>query len=401
MFLVMNILGIFVFLGIGALFSKRRKEIKWNSIKIMLLVNIFLAWFFIYFPLGKEIMTMAAGVIMWLLNIAYEGISFVFGDWTKPDGGQMNFFTSVLLPILLVVPLFDLMTYFGILPAIIRVVGKLLALITRQPKFESFFAVEMVILGGTQSLAISQLQLRRMKADRNLTIAMMALTGTSAAILGAYMRMMPPEYVIAAPPLNVISALIIANLLHPVRVSEEEDIVAKLDDVDQERKPFFSYLSDSIMSAGRLILIIAATLVAFVGLLTLIDKCLMLLHSSFTLEMLLGYLLFPFAWLLGLSSAEAFQMAQYMGLKLVTNEFVVMLQAKELVAGFTPHMQCVLTVFTTSFANFGTLGMINGVFKDIADKSKGELIARNTGYIILAGLLTSLLSASIAGLFVW
>lgn len=401
MFLAINILGIFVFLGIGVLFSKRRNEIKWNSVKVLLLVNILLAGFFIYLPVGREIMAAVAGAMTWLLEVSYEGISFVFGDWAKPVGSHVNFFMGVLLPILLIVPLFDILTYFGILPAVIRVVGNLMALVTRQPRFEAFYAVEMVVLGGIKSLAVSTLQLKRMKADRNLTVAMMTLSGTSAAVLGAYMQMLPPEYVIAAPPLNMISALLVTNLLHPVRLSDEEDVVAKPDDGNEEREPFFSYLSGSIAMAGRMVLIIAATLVVFVGILTLIDKCLIMLHPSFTLETVLGYLMFPFAWLLGLSSAEAFQMAQYMGLKLVTNEFVVMYQAKDVVEGFTPHMQCVLTVFATSFANFGAAGVVNGIFRGIADDSKREFIARNTGYIVLAGLLASLVSAAVVGLFVW
>ena len=401
MFLVINILGIFVFLGIGVLFSKRRNEIKWNSIKVLLLVNVLLAGFFIYLPVGRELVITVAGALTWLLEVSYSGISLVFGEWAKPVGSNVNFFMGVLLPLLLVVPLFDILTYFGILPAIIRVLGNLMALITRQPKFEAFYAVEMVILGGIKSLAVSTLQLKRMKADRNLTIAMMTLSGTSAAVLVAYMQMLPPEYVIAAPPLNMISALLITNLLHPVRLSEEEDVVAKLDDGDKEGEPFFSYLSGSIAAAGRMVLVIAATLVAFVGILTLVDKCFMMLHPSFTLEAVLGYVMFPFAWLLGLSSPEAFQMAQYMGLKLVTNEFVVMHQVKDIVEGFTPHMQCVLTVFLTSFANFSAVGVINGIFRGIADDNKRDFIARNTGYIVLAGLLASLMSASIAGLVVW
>ena len=401
MFLVINILGIFVFLGVGVLFSKRRNEIKWNSIKVLLLVNVLLAGFFIYLPVGRELVITVAGALTWLLEVSYSGISLVFGEWAKPVGSNVNFFMGVLLPLLLVVPLFDILTYFGILPAIIRVLGNLMALITRQPKFEAFYAVEMVILGGIKSLAVSTLQLKRMKADRNLTIAMMTLSGTSAAVLVAYMQMLPPEYVIAAPPLNMISALLITNLLHPVRLSEEEDVVAKLDDGDKEGEPFFSYLSGSIAAAGRMVLVIAATLVAFVGILTLVDKCFLMLHPSFKLEAVLGYVMFPFAWLLGLSSPEAFQMAQYMGLKLVTNEFVVMHQVKDIVEGFTPHMQCVLTVFLTSFANFSAVGVINGIFRGIADDSKRDFIARNTGYIVLAGLLASLMSASIAGLFVW
>ncbi len=400
MFFVVNVMGLFIFIALGVLFSKRRREIKWRSVSILFGLNLVLAWFLIYFPLGRDILMAISNALTWLIGISYEGAAFVFADWIHPAGGQMNFFAAVLLPILLVVPLFDLLTYFGILPALIRFIGKILAVLTGQPKFEAFYAVEMMILGGPQSLAVSRFQLQRIKSDRNLLIAMMAVSGTSAAILAAYAQMMPAEYVLAAVPLNLVNSLLVTNLLHPVRISEEEDIVVEMEE-GQQRPPLFAYLSDSVAGAGRLILIIAAMLVAFVSLITLTDKLLMMLHPAFTLESALGYLLFPFAWLLGLSSPEAFQLAQYMGIKTITNEFVVMLQAKDLVASFTPHMQCVLTVFVTSFANFGTIGIIMGVFKEFADESKKELIARNVAYIMFTGLLVSLLSAGMAGLFVW
>ncbi len=400
MFFVVNIMGLFIFIALAVLFSKRRREIRWRGVSVLFGLNLVLAWFLIYFPLGREILMTVSHALTWLINVSYEGAAFVFADWIHPTGGQMNFFAAVLLPILLVVPLFDLLTYFGILPAIIRFIGKILAVLTGQPKFEAFYAVEMMILGGTQSLAVSRFQLQRIKADRNLLVAMMAVSGTSAAILASYSQMMPAEYVLAAVPLNLINSLLVTNLLHPVRISEEEDIVVEMEN-GQHRPPLFAYLGDSIAGAGRLILIIAAMLIAFVSLITLADKLLMLLHPAFTLETGLGYLLFPFAWLLGLSSPEAFQMAQYMGIKTITNEFVVMLQAKDLVSTFSPHLQCVLTVFVTSFANLGTVGIIMGVFKEFADESKKELIARNVAYIMLAGLLVSLLSAGMAGLFVW
>ena len=90
-----------------------------------------------------------------------------------------------------------------------------------------------------------------------------------------------------------------------------------------------------------------------------------------------------------------------MGTKLVTNEFVVMLNVKDIMDTFSPHMQGVLTVFITSFANFSTIGMIIGCFKGMVDDSKNELISRNVGYMLLSGILVSLMSAGIAGLFIW
>ncbi len=399
MYFIINVLGVLVFLAIGVLLSKKRKEIQWRSVGALLLLNVFMAWFLTSFSIGREIIVAAAAGFSWLISVAYEGIAFAFPDWVHVP--QMNFFTAALLPILLVVPMFDILTYIGILPFIIKWVGKALAFITREPKFESFFAIEMMFLGNTEALAVSSLQLKRMKADRCLTLAMMSMSCITAAMVGIYTQMMPGEFIITAIPLNVINALIVTNLLHPVKISEEEDTVATVTEGGKEREPFFSFLGNSILGAGRLILIICANVIAFVALAKLIDMLLVLVHPAITLENILGCIMFPFAWLMGLDSAEAFQLAQYMGTKLVTNEFVVMLNVQDILSQYSRHMQGVLTVFVTSFANFSTLGMIIGCFKGIVDDEKNELISRNVGYMLLSGILVSLLSAGIAGLFIW
>ena len=399
MYLAINVLGIVIFLAIGVLFSKKRKDIQWRSIGTLLVINVFLAWFLTSFSVGRDIITAAAIGFNSLISVAYEGIAFAFPDWVNVP--QMNFFTAALLPILLVVPMFDILTYIGILPWFIRMVGKALAIITREPKFESFFAIEMMFLGNTEALAVSSLQLKQMKADRCLTIAMMSMSCITAAMVGIYTKMMPPEYILTAIPLNVINALIVTGLLHPVDVSEEEDTVATVGEGGNERQPFFSFLGNSILGAGKLVLIICANVIAFVALAALIDKLLVLLHPMLTLENILGVIMFPFAWLMGLDVSEAFKMSQYMGLKLVTNEFVVMLDVGPNIADYTAHFQAVMTVFVTSFANFSTLGMIIGAFKGLVDDNKNDLISRNVGYMLLSGILVSLMSAGICGLFIW
>jgi len=111
--------------------------------------------------------------------------------------------------------------------------------------------------------------------------------------------------------------------------------------------------------------------------------------------------MFPFAWLLGLSPGEAFQVAQYMGKKLITNEFVVMLEAKDAIHTFSPHMQATLSMFVTSFANVGTVGIIISVFKSFLSDDKVTIISRSFAYILLSGILVSLLTAAIGGIFHW
>ena len=145
----------------------------------------------------------------------------------------------------------------------------MLAKITRQPKFESFFGVEMMFLGNTEALAVSNEQLKRMNEMRVLTVAMMSMSSVSGAIVGAYVQMIPGELVLTAIPLNIINAIIVSSILNPV--SEKEDIIYSIKDHQVERQPFFSFLGDSVLAAGKLVLIIIAFVISFVAL-DLIDR---------------------------------------------------------------------------------------------------------------------------------
>lgn len=411
MYLAINIIGLIVFLAIGWLFSKDRKAINWRAVLTMTALNLVMAWFLTSFPIGRTIVKGADAGFDALVQVSYQGIAFAIPSMVKVK--SMDFFVSVLLPILMIVPLFDILTYIGVLPWIIKWIGRGLSFITRQPKFESFFAVEMMFLGNTEALAVSSLQLKRMSAKRDLTLAMMSMSCVTASIIGAYTQMMPGQYILTAIPVNVINALVVTSMLNPVQVSQEEDFIAKIGgsasvadgtiEADGKKEPFFSFLGDSILSAGRLVLIIAANVIAFVALAALVDKLLGLIHPWVSLEHLLGIIMFPFAWLMGLNPSDAFQFAQYMGEKLVTNEFVVMgkVTGKIATTAFSEHYRAVLTVFVTSFANFSTVGMIIGCFKSIVDREKNDLVSKNVPYLLLSGILVSLLSAATVGLFAW
>jgi purine nucleoside transport protein len=411
LYLAINIIGLIVFLAIGWLFSKDRKAINWRAVLTMTALNLVMAWFLTSFPIGLTIVKGAAAGFDALVQVSYQGIAFAIPSMVNVK--SMDFFVSVLLPILMIVPLFDILTYIGVLPWIIKWIGRGLSFITRQPKFESFFAVEMMFLGNTEALAVSSLQLKRMSAKRDLTLAMMSMSCVTASIIGAYTQMMPGQYILTAIPVNVINALVVTSMLNPVQVSQEEDFIAKIGgsasvadgtvETDGKKEPFFSFLGDSILSAGRLVLIIAANVIAFVALAALVDKLLGLIHPWVSLEHLLGIIMFPFAWLMGLNPSDAFQFAQYMGEKLVTNEFVVMgkVTSKIATTAFSEHYRAVLTVFVTSFANFSTVGMIIGCFKSIVDREKNDLVSKNVPYLLLSGILVSLLSAATVGLFAW
>lgn len=444
MYLAINILGVAVFLALGWLFSHNRKDIDWKSIGCMVVLNLAIAWLLTSFEAGRNAVKAAADGFAWIVNISYQGINFVFANWVGANGvdpAPVNFVASALLPILLIVPLFDILTYIGFLPWVIKWIGRGLSFITRRPKFETFYAVEMMFLGNTEALAVSKLQLQRMKAGRNVTLAMMSMSCVTAAIIGSYIQMVPGQYVIAAIPINCVNALIVSHMLYPVTVTPEEDVIYTLADADDhaealaaltdderrereaaiakyeampwykklyhadpaapKREPFFSFLGDSILGAGKLILIIAANVIAFVALAGLIDELLGMIWSGLSLESILGVFMFIPAWLMGLDPSTAWQFSELMGLKLVTNEFVVMGQVTGEIATYAEHYKALLTVFLTSFANFSTLGMVIGCFKGIVDKEKNDAISKQVGRMLLSGIMVSLLSAAMVGLFVW
>lgn len=410
MFLLINIIGLLVFLGIAVLFSRNRKHIQWKSILILALLNVFLAWFFVYFQIGRSIVEGLAAAIAWIIQSAHTGTGFAFSSFTS--GKQMDMAVSALFPILLVVPLFDILMYFNILPKIIGGIGFVLAKITRQPKFESFFGIEMMFLGNTEALAVSNEQLKRMNEMRVLTVAMMSMSSISGAIVGAYVQMIPGELVLTAIPLNIINAIIVASILNPVTVEEKEDIIYSINNDEKiERQPFFSFLGDSVLNAGKLVLIIIAFVISFVALADFLDRFINLitglvgnwmgLKGSFGLNQILGVFMYPFALLLGLPWGEAWIVAQQMSKKIVTNEFVVMGEITKVIDTYSAHRRAVISTFLVSFANFSTIGMIVGTLKGIVDKKTSDFVSKYVPMMLLSGILVSLLTAAFVGLFAW
>lgn len=183
MYVLINLVGFFVFLGICYILSKNRRQIPWSIVGRLLALNVFLAIFLSMVPMGRDLVRMAADGVNQFVSIAFVGVGFALPNWVNVP--QMNFITAALLPLLMIVPVFDILTYTGILPFVIKWVGKGLSLIAKTPKFESFYAIEMTFLGNNDAIAVSKLQIQNMKMERNLTIAMMSISCIAAGMVGA------------------------------------------------------------------------------------------------------------------------------------------------------------------------------------------------------------------------
>ena len=91
----------------------------------------------------------------------------------------------------------------------------------------------MMFLGNTEAVAVSKIQLQRMRPERDVVIAMMSMSCVTASILASYMQMVPGEFVLTAVPLNCLNALIVASMLYPLEITPEEDVIVTYADVQE------------------------------------------------------------------------------------------------------------------------------------------------------------------------
>ncbi|MEJ9232046.1 NupC/NupG family nucleoside CNT transporter [Peribacillus butanolivorans] len=397
MYFLLNILGVLVVMGIVYLCSPNKRNVKWKAILSLLVLELLITWFMLSTKIGAWVINQIASFFTWLISCANEGISFVFPSVMANE--QVDFFFSALMPIIFIITFFDILSYFGILTWIIDKVGWLISKVSRLPKLESFFSIQMMFLGNTEALAVLRLQLSAIKDQRLLTFGIMSMSSISGSIIGAYLSMVPATYVFVAIPLNCLNALLIANMLNPVSVSKEEDVVYI--PTKEERKDFFSTISNSMLVGVKMVIVIMAMVIGYVALTASINGIFGFFVDGLTIQKIFSVIFSPFAFLLGLSGQDAMYVAQLMGIKLATNEFVALLDLKDKISGLAPHTVAVAVTYLTSFANFSTVGMIYGTFNSILDEEKSHIIGRNVWKLLLSGMAVSLLSAMIVGLFVW
>lgn len=399
MYFLINLIGIIVLLGVSYLLSFNKKQVAIKPIGILLVLQLFTTWFMLSTDIGANVITWISEFFLWLINSAMSGVNFVFGDFAPLDGSTFTFFMNVLMPIIFVVVFFDILTYFGILPVVINAIGWVFSKITRTPRFESFYSIQVMFLGNNEALAVTRDQLNKMNDKRLLTVAMISMSCVSAGMLGGYLQLLDPKYVLTAIPLNAIGALIITSIINPYRVTKEEDIIYAPS--KSEKGNFFDMISKSMMTGGNLALIIAVMLIGFVSLITAINTFLGLFNDQLTLQSIFGFVFSPISFLMGVDFSQILAVGQLMGEKIVLNEFVAMTSLSEMLSNLNPHTEAVISTFLVSFCNFTTIGIILGSMQALFGDQKSKFIAKYTWLLLVSGLLVSSLTAMVVGLFVW
>ncbi|PAV31121.1 NupC/NupG family nucleoside CNT transporter [Virgibacillus profundi] len=385
--------GILLVFGIAFLVSNDRKNIKYKRILIMLGVQLILVFFMMHTSIGLSIITSVGKFFEGLLAIADTGIQFVFGGIVNE--GEAPFVFVALLPLVFLSVLIGIMNYIKVLPFIIKYVGLVLSKITGMGRLESYFAVSTAVLGQPEVFLTVIKQIPLLSQRRLYTICTSAMSAVSMAMVGSYMTMLEPKYVVTAVVLNIFSALIIANIINPYDLEKNEDLV-KVE--ESERVPFFQMISESVMEGFKLVVTVAAMLLGFIALMELINV-IFLGVFDLSFQTLIGYVFAPIAFLMGIPWAEAVQAGGIMATKLVTNEFVAMLNFGEISAGLSEKTTAIVSVYLVSFANFGTVGIVAGSIRSISEK-QGNYVSKFALKLLLGATLASVISGTIMGIVI-
>lgn len=396
MSILFTMTGVVFALFIAYIVSFDRKHIDFKKTLIMLVIQVLLILFMMNTSIGLNILTALGKFFEGLMNISKAGIDFVFGDLENKGG--FTFFMHVLLPLVFISVLIGILNYFKILPFVIKYVGLVINKITRMGRLESYFAISTSMLGQPEVFLTIKDLIPKLSKAKLYTITTSAMSAVSMAMLGSYMQMIEPKYVVTAVMLNIFSALIIASVINPYEANDADVEIENLTETPtkrQSRTPFFQMIGDSAIDGFKIAITVAIMLLAFISLMEAINVIFSAVGLNF--KQLIGYIFAPIAFIIGVPWSEAVQAGSIMATKLITNEFVAMLDFKDMAKDLSDRTVGIISVYLVSFANFGTVGIIVGAIKGISGE-QGNKVAAFALKLLLGATLASIISAAMVGL---
>lgn len=402
MSIVMGIVGILFTIFLAWIASSNRKLAfkHWKNILILLVLQLLAAFLFLSTTGGQTAILWLAEAFDKLLGFAREGGMFVFGDlMSNAEGEAVDVFLfNVLVPIIFISAIIGILSFTRILPFIIKGIGFLLTKITGMPYIESYNGAASMMLGQSEVFVSLKNRLPKMTTQRLYTLSAQAMSSISLSIVGAFFTMLDPQFVIIAIILNLFGVYIIVHIINPY----EEEVVdgeVEISTNPEKGKSFFQVLGDYILDGGKIVLVVGAMLIGFIALIALLNDLFLLIPgSSLTFQDILGYIFMPVAFMMGIPWDEAQTAGSLMATKLITNEFVAILEFIPLAETLSEKTQAMLSVFLISFANFGSIGIIAGSVKGLHNES-GDKVAKFGLKLVYGATLVSILSSVIIGFF--
>ena len=420
MTLIMSLVGMVTLVAIALIFSYDRKSIRLRTVLGAFAIQAGIGAFVLYVPFGQAVLqTISAGVSQ-VLVFANDGIGFLFGGLADVENVGFVFAIKVLPVIIFFSSLIAVLYYLGIMQWVIRILGGALQKALGTSRTESLSATANIFVGQTEAPLVVRPFIARMTPSQLFAVMCGGLASVAGSVLAGYAALgIPMEYLVAASFMAAPGGLLFAKLIMPETQNvEDSDSVSKVDEELKEQDDKPTNVLDAAASGATSGLMLAANvgamLLAFIGLIALINGILggvggWFGFESLSLELILGWLFAPLAFLLGVPWEEATLAGSFIVQKLVVNEFVAYINLAPYIDGeqvvaatgqmMTPHTMAILSFALCGFANLSSIAILLGGLGSIAPTRRKE-IARFGVKAVLGGTLSNLMSASIAGFFI-
>lgn len=439
--IIRGLIGMIAIIAIALAFSKNRKDIDWRLVGMGLGIQFVLAIFILkgaimaefWAPLGwpKLFFSWISSFFVIVLDFTTAGAEFIFGDLAKSpgmEGSLGHFFAFQVLPtIVFFASLTAIFYHYGILQKVVDYMARGMQKLMGTSGAESLSVVANIFVGQTESPLVIKPYIEKMTKSELLTVMTGGMATIAGGVMAAYVQMLGNSYSIAqGVPLDVgrlmfaeqllgaslmaaPAALVIAKIIFP----ESEEPATKGDVKMSVEKPDANGIDAAATGAGvglKLAANVGAMLLAFIALLAMGNYFLFEigeltgLNAAFpdfnlTIESLLGWLIAPIAFVVGVPWVDAVNMGSLLGTKVVLNEFVAYLQLADMVAQgmLTPKSITMATFALCGFANFASIAIQIGGIGGLAPSRKSELASFGL-LAVLAGSLANLMTATIAGM---
>lgn len=415
-----SLLGMACLLAIAYLLSNNRRGVSLRTLLAALATQLVLGALVLFVPPGRAALAMAANGVNQVLEMGNHGIAFVFGGLVGNkmfdlfgDGGFV-FGLRVLPMIIFVTSLIAVLYYIGVMKWIVRIFGALLSKLLGVSRIEGCSAVATIFLGQSEMPALVKPFVRQMTSAEIFTVMASGMASIAGSVLVGYAGLgVKMEYLLAASVMAVPGGLLFGKLLYPT--DEPSRVAIEGLDFDEQRAANVIEAAASGASVGmRIAMNVGAMLIAFVGLIALMNAIVSGIATvvgfpHLTLLGILGVVFAPLAWLIGVPWHDAALAGNFIGEKLIFNEFVaygdlspyLKDSTKVMAAGLQvldPKTIAIVSFALCGFANFSSIAILAGGFSAVAPERRSE-VARHGLRALTAATLSNLMSAAIAGLF--
>ena len=393
-----------VIICLALLLSENRQAIRLKTVVPAFLTQATIAGLILYFPPGQAFLnTMVAGVQN-VIDYGRVGSEFVFGDLAKPDGSFSIAFH--LLPVIIFFSaLMSTLYYLGIMQKLVTFLGGGIHKLLGTSKTESMCAVANIFIGHSESPLVIRPYLKNLTRSELFAVMTGGMAAISGAIMAAYAAMgINLAYLIAASFMAAPGGLLMAKIIKPETETAGQDIEHVQFGGPVKVVNIFEAIGNGTLDGLKLAANVGAMLIAFVAMIALLNGLLGGVGAWFgieglTLQGILGKLLAPLAFLLGIPWGEAAAAGSLIGQKFIMSEFIAYLSFSEIRDALSPHTQVVVTFALCGFANLTSIAILLGGMGSLVPERRQDIAA--LGFkSVLAGTLSNLMSAVLAGLFV-